>query len=246
MLTNAAAGTYTVSILGFTNTVTYATSPTNTVDLLVTAINGNANLKGIVVASNTTGDLTLTSLTDGAWTPTLSATGAGNSAANTATATGTAGTTAVDNLNGGAGADVIVGGGGADVLTGGAGADTFFMLKGHSTLAATATITDFTFATGGTSNDKLILGDQVAVIGTTATVQDLSSQVSIQAAMDAAATTNVINNGLSVFIWGGNSYAFVETTGSGTSYVSTDFVVKLTGLPLAAGATIAGSGFDAV
>ena len=140
----------------------------------------------------------------------------------------------------------MVGGGGADTLTGGAGVDTFFFLKGHSTLAATATIADFTFATGGTSNDKIILGNQVAVIGTSPTVQDLSSAVSIQAAMDSAATTNVIDNGLSVFIWGGNEYAFVETTGSGTSYVSTDFVVKLTGLALASGATIAGSGIDAV
>jgi hypothetical protein len=113
-------------------------------------------------------------------------------------------------------------------------------------LAATATITDFTFATGGTSNDKLILGDQVAAIGTTTTVQDLSSAVSIQAAIDTAATTNIVDAGLSVFIWGGNTYAYVETTGSGTSYVATDFIVKLTGLPLAAGATIAGSGFDAV
>jgi hypothetical protein len=70
--------------------------------------------------------------------------------------------------------------------------------------------------------------------------------VSIQAAVDAAATANLVANGLSVFIWGGNEYVYVETTQAGTSYVATDFIVKLTGLPLAAGATIAGSGFDAV
>jgi S-layer protein len=245
-LTYVGAATDSIIINGITVSYASAADATVTAANAVTAINAKSELKGLVTAASTAGVITLTASTDGNIDATVVTGAAGSTIVVATTTAGTAGTTAVDNLNGGAGADVLVGGGGADVLTGGAGADTFFMLKGHSTLADTATITDFTFATGGTSNDKLILGDQVAVIGTTATVQDLSSQVSIQAAMDAAATTNVINNGLSVFIWGGDSYAFVETTGSGTSYVSTDFVVKLTGLPLAAGATIAGSGFDAV
>ncbi len=159
---------------------------------------------------------------------------------------GVAGTTAVDSIDGGAGVDIIVGGGGADTLTGGTGIDTFFMLQAHSVLAALAIITDFTFAVGGASNDRIIIGDVTTVIGTTATVQDLSASASLAAAMGAAALTNTVNLGLSVFIFGGNEYAFVETTGSTATYVATDFVVQLTGLPLAAGATIAGSGFDAV
>jgi S-layer protein len=249
---------FTVTIDGIVSSYTMTTADVATATAaadvaaaavgLAAAVNANASLKALVTATSALGVVTLTSLHDGAITAAITETSAaaGVTVSTATTTTGAAGTAAVDNLNGGAGADLIVGGGGADILTGGADADTFFMLKGHSTLAATATITDFTFATGGTSNDKLILGNQVAAIGTSLTVQDLSLAVSIQAAIDAAATTNIVDNGLSVFIFGGNEYAFVETTGSGTSYVTTDFLVKLTGLPLADGATIAGSGFDAV
>jgi S-layer protein len=246
-LTNAAAGTYTVNVLGFDNTVTYTTSTTATVDLLVTAINANTSLKGLVVASNPAGNLVVTSYVDGAWTPTLSATGVGNSAANTATATGTAGTVAIDSIDGGAGADVLVGGGGADSLTGGAGSDTFYFLKGHSNQAALATITDYTYAVGGSSNDKIIIGDVVAAAGTVSTVQDFSAQSTLAAAFDAAALSNTgVASGLVVFLFGGNEYAYVETTAANTTYTTGDFAVKLVGTPIATGTALAGLGFDAV
>lgn len=164
----------------------------------------------------------------------------------TGSAVGTAGTTAVDVIDGGAGADVLVGGGGADTITTGAGADTIFMLQAHSVLAAAATITDYTYAVDATSNDTLTIGDVTTIIGTTLTVQDLSAQTTLALALGAAANTNTVDAGLSVFIWGGDEYVYVETTGSTTTYAATDTVVKLTGLPLASGDAIAGAGFDAV
>lgn len=160
-------------------------------------------------------------------------------------AAGTTGTAAVDTIDGGAGNDVIVGGGGADALTGGAGVDTFFFLTGHSNLATMATIADYTYVASGTSNDKLVLGDVAAAAGTVTTVQDLSAYGSLGTALDAAAAGNAVSNGLVVFIYGGNEYVYVESN-SGSTYNSADFVVKLTGTPIAAGTAIAGLGFDAV
>lgn len=215
---------------------------------LAAAINSNTNLAGIVTASSSSGVVTITSLVDGAISATVSKSAASGNAtiATASSVTGTAGTAAADTVDGGAGADVIVGGGGADVLTGGAGADTFFFLKDHSNAATLATITDFTFAVGGASNDKIVLGDVAAAIGTVTTVQDLSSAASLTAALNAAALANGVNAGLSMFIYGGDTYAYVETTGATGTYQAADFVVKLTGTPLATGANIVGAGFDAV
>jgi hypothetical protein len=64
--------------------------------------------------------------------------------------------------------------------------------------------------------------------------------------LNAAALANTVADGLSVFTFGGDTYAYVETTGATGTYQAADFVVKLTGTSLAAGATIVGSGFDAV
>ncbi len=239
--TNAGA----IVIAGISTAFVAGASVAATAILISAAVNLNAALGGIVVATVATDTVTLTFLVDGNQTAaTTSGTGLTSTIAEPTP--GTAGTVAVDSINGGAGADLIVGGGGADVLTGGTGVDTFFMLQAHSVLATLATITDFTFAVGGASNDRLMLGNVTTVIGTTATVQDLSASASLAAAMGAAALTNLQDVGLSVFIFGGDTYAFVETTGATTTAVASDFVVKLTGLPLAAGATIAGSGFDLV
>jgi len=210
----------------------------------------DAVLSKLIAISDTAAAVIFTSLVDGVLiAPTVTITGSGASATTYtvgALTDGTAGTTAVDVIDGGAGADVLVGGG-ADTITTGAGADNVFMLQNHSVLAAMATISDFTFLTGGTSNDKLIIGDVTSAIGTVTTVQDLSSSATLAIALDAAALANTgVASGLSVFIWGGNEYAYVEATAANTTYTATDFVVKLTGLPLASGATIAGSGFDAV
>ncbi len=74
----------------------------------------------------------------------------------------------------------------------------------------------------------------------------LTAQASLDAAFDAAALGNSVNNGLVVFIHGGNTYAYVEATGANASYTAGDFAVKLVGTPIAADTALAGLGFDAV
>jgi hypothetical protein len=108
-----------------------------------------------------------------------------------------------------------------------------------------ATIEDFKRVTGGES-DVIVLGDVTAVIGSTTTVQDLSSQATFAAALASAAATNTVNDGLSVFTYGGNQYVYVETTGATTSYATGDFIVKLTGTPFVAGSALAGKGIEAL
>jgi Ca2+-binding RTX toxin-like protein len=257
----AGAGTGTVTVkIGFAGletaalTVTKADATDTTLAEIGVGIRAalaaDPVLSKLIAISGTAPAVIFTSLVDGvlaAPTVTFTKTGADAVTYTVGTLTaGTAGTTAVDSVDGGAGADVIVGGGGADILTGGAGADNFFFVSGQSTLATMGTITDFTFAAGGSSNDKIIIGDLATAIGTRTVVQDLSASTTLAAALGTAAATNLVNNGLSVFTWGGDSYAYVEGTGATTTYAAGDFVVKLTGVPLAVGATIAGSGFDAV
>ena len=258
--------TIALVIDGLTVTTTLATADndaTKQAAAIVAAINGDATVGKLVTAAATAnaGEFTLTYKVDGDQVaPTVSGTSgavltgaagdttvsAGGSARSNETTPGTAGTVASDTVDGGAGADVIAGGGGADTITTGAGADTVFFLKAQSNLATMATITDFTYAVGGSSNDKIVIGDVIAAASNKTTVQDLSTSATLAAALDAAALGATTDLGLSVFIWGGNEYVYVETTGATTTYQAGDFVVKLTGLPLAAGTALAGAGFDAV
>jgi S-layer protein len=251
--TTDGAAVLTVTILGFATTVTLtaATTAPAMQTAIVNAVNGNTSLAGLVTASaGGTDSVDLTYAVDGnaAAVTVVKASGAGNLTLGTISETtaGTVGTAAVDSLDGGAGADLLVGGGGADTITTGGGADRVFMLKAHSNQASLATITDFTFAAGGTSNDTLILGDVVAAAGTVTTVQDLSAQSTLAAAFDAASLGNTVDNGLVLFIHGGNTYAYVEATGLTATYQAGDFAVRLTGVPFTAGTAIAGLGFDAV
>jgi S-layer protein len=239
--TNAA----TVVINGISVSFTQTGAAGTTAAAMQTAIAANSSLAGLVTTSVAGDTVTITSLTDGDLTAS-STTGTGLGTTISTTTAGTAGTVAVDSLDGGAGADLLVGGGGADTITTGGGADRVFMLKAHSNQASLATITDFTFAAGGTSNDTLILGDVVAVAGTVTTVQDLSAQSTLAAAFDAASLGNTQNIGLVVFVHGGNTYAYVETDGATATYQAADFAVRLTGVPFTAGTAIAGLGFDAV
>ena len=159
---------------------------------------------------------------------------------------------AADSIDGGAGNDLIVGGGGADTLTGGAGADRFAFIQSNSVLVSVATITDYRAATGNNAgaSDTILLLDVATAIGTVATVQDLSSQASLGAALNAAANGNSVDNGLVVFMWGGDTYILVETddgTGAGgntTTFVATDFLVKLTGTPFTTSTALNTIGFD--
>jgi len=60
------------------------------------------------------------------------------------------------------------------------------------------------------------------------------------------ANAATVSNGLSVAIWGGNTYAYIESTGAATSYVAGDTVIKLIGTPFFAGTSIFGLGIDGV
>jgi Ca2+-binding RTX toxin-like protein len=253
--------TATVTILGETVSFDDGTTGDATITAMLTAIQGMTGYgkyftaaKTAVVTTITDDYITVTYLVDGdtassadfaGSTGAFNAGTAGAATAAVQVTAGTAGTAAADVVDGGAGADVIVGGGGTDALTGGAGVDTFFFLKGYSNLASMATIADYAFVTSGTENDKLVLGDVAAAAGTVTTVQDLSAYGSLGTALDAAAAGNAVSNGLVVFIYGGNEYVYVESN-SGNTYNSADFVVKLTGTPIAAATAIAGLGFDAV
>jgi len=149
---------------------------------------------------------------------------------------------------GGAGADVIVGGGGADILTGGAGVDKFVFLQAHSVLGSIATITDYRAAAGDNAGalDTIVLGNQATAAGTIATVQDFLTSASLGAALNLAANGNTVSAGLVVFIYGGDTYAMVETTGATATYVAGDFLVKITGTPFTTSTALAGLGFDGV
>jgi len=165
-----------------------------------------------------------------------------NAAAAVAVILGTGGQT----FNGSTGADIVTSSG-ADIITGGTGAviDTFNFLKANSNAASLATITDYRGT--GLGADVINLTDVATVSGTALLIVDLLSELSLAAALNAAALTNLIDNGLSMFVFGGDTYAFVETTGATATYVASDFVVKLTGTTgHLIGDTVAGLGFDGV
>jgi len=251
---------FTVTIAGFTSSYTMTAANVAgdaAADVLAAstglaaAINANPNLTGLIgTATNALGVVTVTARVDGVLPTAITeaSADAGVTVATTNTTTGTAGTTGVDTIVGGAGADLIVGGGGADVLTGDAGADRFFFLKAQSVLGSIATITDYRAAAGNNAGaaDTIVLGDVVTQAGTVATVQDLSSQASLGAALNAAANGNAVDRGLVVFMWGGDTYILVETTGATTSFVTSDFLVKITGTPYTTATAIAGLGIDGI
>lgn len=148
-------------------------------------------------------------------------------------------------LKGGSGDDILSSGKGADTLTGGAGADNFvFGPNGISTFGALDTITDYRATTGANAGaaDTITLRGATVVASDKATVQDLSSAGDLADALNIAATGATTDNGLSVFLFGGDTYAYVETTGSSTTYVENDTVIKLAGTPFAEGTSIAGLG----
>ncbi|MBB2897794.1 DUF4214 domain-containing protein [Pseudomonas sp. AS2.8] len=148
-------------------------------------------------------------------------------------------------IKGGSGDDTLNSGKGADTLTGGAGADNFvFGPNGISTFGALDTITDYRAATGANAGaaDTITLRGATVVASDKATVQDLSTAGSLADALNTAANGATTDNGLSVFLFGGDTYAYVETTGSGTTYVENDTLIKLAGTPFAAGDSIVGLG----
>ena len=156
------------------------------------------------------------------------------------------GGTGNDTIVGGTNVDVLAGGAGADVLTGGGAIDTFAFAIGHSGLLAMDTITDYRAAGGANAGalDTIDLTGVAGALATTATVQDLTAQGSLLGALNAAALSNGNNVGVSVFLWGGDTYVYAEQVGAGAAYVLTDTVIQLTGVVAAAGTSVAGLGID--
>ncbi|KTT46052.1 hypothetical protein RSA46_04630 [Pseudomonas oryzihabitans] len=225
---------------------------------LTDAITSSA-LDNVVLANDTT--LTLANVADNALTLADSTVGAGktltvdastvtsavtiNGAAETDGTLILKGGAGGNSLSGGAGADTLVAGAGVDSLTGGAGADNFvFTATNHSTLSALDTIADYRAAGGANAGalDTITLEGMQVVASNQNTVQDLSSEATLTAALDTAANGATTDNGLSVFLFGGDTYAYVESTGSGTTYTGSDTLIKLAGTPFAAGTSLADLG----
>nr|WP_314559805.1 DUF4214 domain-containing protein [uncultured Pseudomonas sp.] len=148
-------------------------------------------------------------------------------------------------IKGGSSNDTLNSGKGADTLTGGAGADNFvFGPNGISTFGALDTITDYRATTGANDGaaDTITLRGATVMASDKATVQDLSTASDLADALNTAANGATTDNGLSVFLFGGDTYAYVETTGASTTYVENDTLIKLAGTPFAEGTSIAGLG----
>jgi Ca2+-binding RTX toxin-like protein len=239
----ASTGTASVIIGGITSTANVGADATATSTNLVAAINGNTALAGIATAAVAGATTVVTFLVDGNLAATFTATAGANTAAIAATATGAAGTAGADVINGGDDADVIVGGGGADVLTGGAGADNFVFQTGHSNLTSLASITDYRATGAGT--DTINLLNVTAARGTVATVQDFSTSASFGAALNLAAASNTVANGLVVFMFGGNTFMLVESTNAAlNAYESADFLLQLNGTPFTTATALGAIGVD--
>lgn len=207
-------------------------------------------LDNVVLANDTT--LTLANVADNALTLVDQTVAAGktltidaSAVTSSVTIDGSAEADGILVIKGGSGDDTLNSGKGADTLTGGAGADNFvFGPNGISTLGALDTITDYRATTGDNAGaaDTITLRGATVVASDKATVQDLSSATDLADALNAAANGATTDNGLSVFLFGGDTYAYVETTGSSTTYVENDTVIKLAGTPFAEGTSIAGLG----
>lgn len=206
-------------------------------------------LDNVVLANTIT--LTLADVADNALTLTDQTVAAGqtltidaSAVTSAVTIDGSAEADGILAIKGGSGNDTLSGGKGADILTGGAGIDNFvFGANNASTRAALDTITDYRTANAA---DTITLQGATVVASDQATVQDLSGASDLADALNTAATGATTDNGLSVFLFGGDTYAYVETTGSGTTYVENDTLIKLAGTPFAAGDSIVGLGIASV
>ncbi|WP_347883729.1 DUF4214 domain-containing protein [Pseudomonas aestiva] len=207
-------------------------------------------LDNVVLANDTT--LTLADVADNALTLVDQTVAAGktltidaSAVTRSVTIDGSAEADGILVIKGGSGDDTLNSGKGANTLTGGAGADNFvFGPNGISTFGALDTITDYRATTGANAGaaDTITLRGATVVASDKATVQDLSTASDLADALNTAANGATTDNGLSVFLFGGDTYAYVETTGSSTTYVENDTLIKLAGTPFAEGTSIAGLG----
>lgn len=227
--------------------------------------NGSAELGGGVAADagkfSVTGGAGADTITGGVGADTLTGGSGADSilgGAGTDSITGGAGDDVLkgeagaDFISGGTGNDTITAGGGADTVTGGAGVDRFAFDVADSTLANLVTITDYRSATGdnaGALDLILDIANVTEAAGSVATVQDFSSQTSLGAALNAAAASNDVVNGLVAFMYGGNTYFLVESDSAGSnvqSFVGTDFLVMISGTPFTTSTALTSLGFGTI
>jgi Ca2+-binding RTX toxin-like protein len=143
-----------------------------------------------------------------------------------------------DTINGGDGTDTITGGGGVDTMTGGAGADTFAFAAldvfGADGAAVADVIADFTVGTDKlqfTAFADVVSPQQAAVQAAVTALAAASTDAQIATAMAAANTTDLA---VSFAVFGGNTYAYAETTGATATHVANaNIFVKLTGVTTA-------------
>lgn len=151
-------------------------------------------------------------------------------------------------LVGGSGNDQITVGKAGNTVTGGGGSDVFNIVVtggvSSSTATALTTITDY--RTSGL--DTIEINGLVAVASNLNSVQDFTSSgfSTLTEVLNQLAADNIQNNGLTVTIFGNDTYIYVESDGAGTSYAAGDTVIKLTGKPFAANIGIDGLGIDSV
>jgi hypothetical protein len=94
----------------------------------------------------------------------------------------------------------------------------------------------------GTATTNNIVG--ATAFGTVATVQDFSAQGSLGAALNAAAAANAVVRGLSIFMFGGNTYAYIENTAAGATFDATnDFLLQLDGVMFTTSTALTNTGF---
>lgn len=149
-----------------------------------------------------------------------------------------------DILNGGAGADQLTGGAGSDTLTGGAGNDIFaYTAANQSTLGAMDTIEDY--RANGDADVITISGVSAVASAALLNIQTANGGESLEDALNRFAGLNTTADGLIVFTLGTDTYAYIESAND-TKFTAGDFVVRLTGTPFTASASVSGLGIDSV
>lgn len=198
------------------------------------------NIKGDADLSLTTGDMGVSTTFDAtSFKGKLTLDASANSAAMKIT-----GGENDDILTGGLVGDVIAGGkgndtfkssAGADTLSGGEGKDTFaYSVLGHSTASSLDNITDFKHA-----EDKLDLSAvggkawaSADLSAAQAAVQGLGAGATLTDALNAAASSVDVENGVVWFEFSGKTYVYQESATGGSAYNAGDLVVELAGTNL--------------
>lgn len=247
-LTGDLANTKTVLEAITTNTALSATNLTTVTLLDAITV---ASLNNVVFANNTTINLanvtgnTLT-LQDSTVTSGKTLTINGLDVASDITINALNESDAHLTIVGGSGADAITVGKAGNTVTGGGGSDVFNIVVtggvSSSTASALTTITDYR----ASGLDTIDIAGLTTAASNLNTVQDLTGISTLPDLLNQLAADNSQNNGLTVTIYGDDTYIYIESNGGSNSYAAGDTVIKLTGKPFAVGTGIVGLGIDGV